>query len=300
MRKGTMAKKQEKEIEKWVTVNGARVPIFKDGSVGGPKEIRELITGKKATKAKKNIDKPQNELTDKQKKTLAKKELKKHPNDSKTGLLKHQAGEESGVTRKDVEELTAKKDKLKGTKLKTKPISDEEVKAMKENNVFAKKAPEHITGAKSVNELHDKLKSQGLSMESADASAIKRDYRSMNGEKVSLYDKDGNEYRGTFNRYSDGGTEIVNIKKERYNTKDDDTKEKQIARNKAEADDRNNQVSDRVKSYQDKFLKKRSVEEIKEIQSNIEKSGSYLGYTESDMVAMRAIENELKERKKRK
>ena len=49
-----MAKKQEKEIERWVTVNGARVPIFKDGSVGGPKAIADKIkkSGKKASKKK--------------------------------------------------------------------------------------------------------------------------------------------------------------------------------------------------------------------------------------------------------
>lgn len=41
-----MAKKQEKEIERWVTVNGARVPIFKDGSIGGPKALRDKVKAK--------------------------------------------------------------------------------------------------------------------------------------------------------------------------------------------------------------------------------------------------------------
>ena len=46
--------KQEKEIERWVTVNGVRVPIFKDGSVGGPKAIADKIkkNGKKESKNK--------------------------------------------------------------------------------------------------------------------------------------------------------------------------------------------------------------------------------------------------------
>lgn len=45
IRRSTMAK-QEKEIERWVTVNGTRVPIFKDGSVGGPKELRDKVKTK--------------------------------------------------------------------------------------------------------------------------------------------------------------------------------------------------------------------------------------------------------------
>lgn len=35
--------KPEKEIERWITVKGARVPIFKDGSFGGPKALREML-----------------------------------------------------------------------------------------------------------------------------------------------------------------------------------------------------------------------------------------------------------------
>lgn len=43
--------KQEKEVERWVTVNGARVPIFKDGSVGGPKALRDKVKAKEGSKA---------------------------------------------------------------------------------------------------------------------------------------------------------------------------------------------------------------------------------------------------------
>ena len=35
--------KKEREVEKWITVNGTRVPIFKDGSIGGPKELRDKL-----------------------------------------------------------------------------------------------------------------------------------------------------------------------------------------------------------------------------------------------------------------
>jgi len=48
-----MAKKQEKEVERWVTVNGARIPIFKDGSMGGPKELRDKLKAHADKKANK-------------------------------------------------------------------------------------------------------------------------------------------------------------------------------------------------------------------------------------------------------
>lgn len=44
--------KQEREVERWITVNGARVPIFKDGSVGGSKAFQEAY--KKAQSKNKN------------------------------------------------------------------------------------------------------------------------------------------------------------------------------------------------------------------------------------------------------
>lgn len=249
--------KQEKEIERWVTVNGARVPIFKDGSIGGPKALRD--------KVQKKID---NDPANKTDHSMIEADNKK-------------AEKESNI----------KKYKEKGS-----------LRKQQENEI--KKKVDNITG-KNIKWLDYNIKQQGLGMESADMEDIKRDAKFMNGEKVSLYDKAGNEYRGTFNVYNDGGMEVVDIKKEWHNRKptdthstgvEDDTKEKQISRNKKEADDRNNQVSDRVKSYQDKFLKKRSVEEIKEIQSNIEKGSKGIPMSSYDMVAMRAIENELKER----
>lgn len=68
------------DVERWVTVRGARIPIMKDGSFG--------------------------------------------------------IGTKDGVTRKDVEELTAKKDSLKGVELNAKPITQEEVNQWEQNNPF--------------------------------------------------------------------------------------------------------------------------------------------------------------------
>lgn len=413
-----MAKKQEKEIERWVTVNGARVPIFKDGSVGGPKALRDKV--KAVVKEKSSDGKPLKDMSA----TDIGKEYLTATGERKKALLKelHNRGyrrNKDGSWGKQKDE--SKKDANKEAKSKAFKEAAANYKAHKEGKKpipssfddmtsqereqwrkDTKKAAEvdNITG-KNVKWLDYNIKQQGLGMESADMEDIKRDAKFMNGEKVSLYDKAGNEYRGTFNVYNDGGMEVVDIKKEWHNRKPDDTsstgvkndrpktsktindnedlkekqiaknetveqamdrlqkesrakvdsmsaqqvmkyakenglrglktdtlaqrddrvanhmymqemkkwreqknvaenealKEKQIAQNKVQRDERNNQVSDRVKSYQDKFLKKKSVEEIKEIQSNIEKAGTHLGYTDSDMVAMRAIENELKERK---
>ena len=70
---------------------------------------------------------------------------------------------------------------------------------------------EKATG-KTVSDLKDDLKKNyGLELESADADDMERS-KSFNGEKVTMYDKDGNEYEGMYNKYSDGDREIVDIK----------------------------------------------------------------------------------------
>lgn len=69
----------DREVERWITVNGARVPIFKGQTAD--EAVREAITGRKAPKSGKLIDKPTNKLTDAEKKKLAEEQLKKNPND---------------------------------------------------------------------------------------------------------------------------------------------------------------------------------------------------------------------------
>lgn len=453
-RRGAMAKKQEKEIERWVTVNGARVPIFKDGSIGGPKALRDKV--KAVVKEKSSDGKPLKDMsatdigkeyltaTGERKKQLLKELHNRGYKRAKDGSWTKgdQVKKKSSVGPKTSEEYRKQAKKVKDPKRKSffeatanrkekeevteqamnewrdnfkkkmgyNPPKEYETAARKtieenydkgfktykdmpkgeekfrEQTKVQKTISDSITSAKTHKELTDKLNENGLKLDSADAYDI-RNSNSLNGEKVTMYDKDGNEYRGTYNKYSDGGREIVDIKKtkdspkkiardnedlkekqikqnkaeketveqamdrlqkesrakvdsmsaqqvmkyakenglrglktdtlaqrddrvanhmymqemkkwrEQKNVAENEVlKEKQIAQNKVQRDERNNQVSDRVKAYQDKFLKKRSVEEIKEIQSNIEKAGTHLGYTDSDMVAMRAIENELKER----
>ena len=110
---------------------------------------------------------------------------------------------------------------------------------------------DNVTDANSHTQLVDKLKSNGLELDAADSHTMSKS-NSLNGEKVTMYDKDGNEYQGTYNKYSDGGREIVNIKKTKEGkkeslkkqiNKDFDTKEKQIANNKKQADTLNNNKS---------------------------------------------------------
>lgn len=86
-RRNTMAK-QEKEVEKWVTMNGVRVPIFKDGSVGGPKAIRDKIKNMNSfDKAKKGLTTDTSNA--KERVDMLKAELKKHPNDMHTNEIKN-------------------------------------------------------------------------------------------------------------------------------------------------------------------------------------------------------------------
>lgn len=64
------------------------------------------------------------------------------------------------------------------------------------------KTPHKVTG-KNMSELVGNLKQQGFEMDSADQSSPQ--------DSVTLY-KDKKEYTATFNKYHDGGVEVVNIK----------------------------------------------------------------------------------------
>ena len=57
-----------------------------------------------------------------------------------------------------------------------------------------------------------------LELESSDGNDIQNHPERINGDKVVMYEIGSNgevEYEGTFNYYSDGGKEIINIKKRR-------------------------------------------------------------------------------------
>lgn len=253
--------KQEREVERWITVNGVRVPIFKDGSVGGPKAIADKIKNKTS----KNITdvtkmKPGDTIEIEQFSSITGKstgyktftlgsnnrwssedgedfdnnehELTKHSTSNKTGVQGNIRKKDSGSKEKKSKQIDKDND------LKEKQI--------KQNNEKAK--TDNITSAKTHKELTDKLSKNGLKLDSADAHTMENS-NSLNGDKVTMYDKDGNEYSGTYNKYSDGGREIVNIKKTgespRKIARDNETlKEKQIKQNEAERNKLNAKYAD--------------------------------------------------------
>ena len=65
---------------------------------------------------------------------------------------------------------------------------------------------------KDYKELLNNLKSKRLKLDSADDYDIEHS-KAFNEEKVVLYDKNDKTYTGLYNRYSDGGREIIHIKK---------------------------------------------------------------------------------------
>lgn len=243
-RRDTMAKKQEKEIERWVTVNGARVPIFKDGSVGGPKALRDKVKAVQKKKDQKQVDEVNKSIAKARKEadTYQKKQKAKDKAEHKKNMQEKKAREEWEAE-----------------------FGEEPRKLVSTSNV---------TSAKTHKDLTDKLKSHGLELESADAHTM-RNSNSLNGEKVTMYDKEGNEYQGTYNKYSDGGREIVNIKKTKESPKkvandNEDLKEKQIARNQAEKDERNGKAEAYKKlSKEEKAKTEKYVEDNKWVNKQV-------------------------------
>ena len=61
----------------------------------------------------------------------------------------------------------------------------------------------YVVTGKDIDNLTDKLHDLGFEMDSADKVQPQ--------EEVTLYDKSGKKYKATFNKYSDGGVEILNI-----------------------------------------------------------------------------------------
>jgi len=74
-----------------------------------------------------------------------------------------------------------------------------------------KKVDTSTTSGKTANDLNSNLKKKGLELDSADLSSMA--HKDFNDEKVTMYDKDGNTYEGTYNKYKNGDREIVDIKK---------------------------------------------------------------------------------------
>lgn len=96
------------------------------------------------------------------------------------------------------------------------PGSDDEKE--KKESEKSKAIPHKVTG-KNMSDLVANLKEHGLEMDSADQHSPQ--------DEVMMY-KDGKTYTATFNKYSDGGVEVINFKEQKDDTDtdiSDDTKE---------------------------------------------------------------------------
>lgn len=120
---------------------------------------------------------------------------------------------------------------------------------------------DNITDAKNQAELNSKLKERGLSLDAAYQKAHSDD-------RVTMYDKDGNSYTGTYNQYNDGGREIVNIRKEKsWQDKDAEVKAKQIANAEAQKAERN-VVRHYGPEIEDEQFRKDALAEMRRYKSN--------------------------------
>lgn len=224
-----MAKKQEKEVEKWVTINGARVPIFKDGSIGGPKELRDKL---KASKDKKSADKKETEsfVVDYDlQKALDKKDAKRAKSHEKY--------------------VAKKKDNIEAAKKALKagedtPKTKEEAKALVDKYKKETEKPKYYTES----ELKDE-KFRKDALEEMNRYERNWSYYSAK-EKKNISPNGVKELRARIK-------EIENYEKaSKANIikANDDLKEKQIAKNEAEKDAINGKKSNKPKSYAERIV----------------------------------------------
>lgn len=162
---------------RWVTINGNHVFIQEGESV---KDAFKRMGSKKRKKLGRNE-------TDEYK--AKKKEI------AEVEKNLSEMSKDSTVTQEEITNMRNYRNELKSEISTMSPYKDK--KSVDTNNV---------TDAKTQSELNDKLSKQGLKLDSAYQRAAA-------GEEVIMYDKNGDAYTGTFNKYSDGGREIVNIKK---------------------------------------------------------------------------------------
>lgn len=93
------------------------------------------------------------------------------------------------------------------------PGSDDEKE--KKESEKSKAIPHKVTG-KNMSDLVANLKEHGLEMDSADQHSPQ--------DEVMMY-RDGKTYTATFNKYSDGGVEVINFKEQKDDSDSDDVEE---------------------------------------------------------------------------
>lgn len=216
-----------KTIKRWITINGNHIPVYENGTLGGVAEKMGIKTVEDV-EGYEGMDNPDPAAhLSKKKETPDHYALTKSVNDIEKRLIAaERAGDEEAEEkiRDEMDELWKEVDHNENIsdieknhlESRLRNISDGKYSKMAQHESdiskrIANGEYDHEVG-NTVNELQDRLKQHGLELESADLHDM-RASSGFNDEKVTMYDKDGNEYEGTYNKYSDGGREIVDIKK---------------------------------------------------------------------------------------
>lgn len=285
-----MANKEEREIERWVTVNGARVPIFKDGSIGGPKALQEAY--KKAQERKK-FDQEHRALTKYEKIDARWNEEDrriKQGIETKYGAANHSKLHQHSEIQKMADEHV-KKIWTKEGGVANKELYDEADKFAEKHGLDKKKVRD--AAFKAMNEKHSesiKLKNEGKDplqgvkdREKSRQNNIVNTTKMKPGDKIEIEQfsaitgKSTGEYKsftlGSDNRWSSKDGESFNnteqeLAKHSISNKtgvqgkinktisdNDDLKEKQIAQNKAERDKLNGKEEKKKEEVVDQKLK---------------------------------------------
>ena len=213
-----------KEIKQWITVNHIHIPIFEGETVKDA--VNRMKKGARKGKDTRPISK---ESYEKKAKAADKayKSLGEHSERLLKANKKIKEGDNSPEAKKEF--MNAERTlKEAGQRFQKRSAEHQEaVKHPKYTSIKVKKGEkkelqkniDHVQ-SKSSHTLANDLKSKGFELDSADRHTIENSNR--NDYKVTLFDKNKNEYEGTFNRYNDGGTEIVNITKKSTPSKKED------------------------------------------------------------------------------
>ena len=126
-----------------------------------------------------------------------------------------------------------------------------------------KKVDTSTTMGKTTKQLEDNLKKKGLVLEAADKADMA--HKDFNDEKVTLYDNDGNVYRGTYNRYQNGDKEIVNIERDRSAEK---VQAGQIEGKNPDRDEVRKSNHENMLAVKERIREKEAMEERKEKYAN--------------------------------
>jgi len=290
---------QQKEVEKWITVNGARVPIFKDGSIGGPKALRDKVKAREEKRNKAAKDKAFKEATEnrKAKAEKAAQEKIKAEKDKKAGIQKFAVGWDDIGTQTLIDAEPGSKISFEGeswTKIgKDKWKNDTTGKTAESHRVYKERIDGDvgmevvITAPKKSSKKKDGEAPKDSKREQKEK--VLRD-KGMNDKDIKTYlDREEKASALDHKANSDdslSSSEITKMKKEAAKlreqnndlmygkkaqkdiAKNEDIKEKQMAKNKAQKD-----VMNKSPEVTKKFSSEESAKKINDISKNHNNGG---------------------------